>query len=277
MENKSTRSIVEKYGFRFTKSLGQNFLTDLRVVDDIIAGAEITKDDSVIEIGPGVGTLTRKLLEHAGKVTAIELDEELIPILTEELKEFDNFTLIHGDAVKLDLKAIAEGKRVKFVANLPYYVTTPIIAGILSSGMDFDSLTIMVQKEVAERMAAVPGTKDYGSLTILVRYYCDIKVVRNVPPSAFIPRPKIDSTVIRLNKLEKPRAEVEDEKLFFNIVRHSFNMRRKTLVNGLKSMGLSRETIDEAMAECGIDSKLRGETLSVEKFAELSNAIGKRR
>lgn len=179
--------------------------------------------------------------------------------------------------MKLDLKAIAEGKRVKFVANLPYYVTTPIIAGILSSGMDFDSLTIMVQKEVAERMAAVPGTKDYGSLTILVRYYCDIKVVRNVPPSAFIPRPKIDSTVIRLNKLEKPRAEVEDEKLFFNIVRHSFNMRRKTLVNGLKSMGLSRETIDEAMAECGIDSKLRGETLSVEKFAELSNAIGKRR
>lgn len=277
MENRSTRSIVEKYGFRFTKSLGQNFLTDLRVVDDIIAGAEITKDDSVIEIGPGVGTLTRKLLEHAGKVTAIELDEELIPILTEELKEYDNFTLIHGDAVKLDLKEIAEGKRVKFVANLPYYVTTPIIAGILSSGMDFDSLTIMVQKEVAERMAAVPGTKDYGSLTILVRYYCDIKVVRNVPPSAFIPRPKIDSTVIRLNKLEKPRAEVEDEKLFFNIVRHSFNMRRKTLVNGLKSMGLSRETIDEAMAECGIDSKVRGETLSVEEFAELSNSIGKRR
>lgn len=277
MENRSTRSIVEKYGFRFTKSLGQNFLTDLRVVDDIIAGAEITKDDSVIEIGPGVGTLTRKLLEHAGKVTAIELDEELIPILSEELKEYDNFTLIHGDAVKLDLKEIAEGKKVKFVANLPYYVTTPIIAGILSSGMDFDSLTIMVQKEVAERMAAVPGTKDYGSLTILVRYYCDIKVVRNVPPSAFIPRPKIDSTVIRLNKLEKPRAEVEDEKLFFNIVRHSFNMRRKTLVNGLKSMGLSRETIDEAMAECGIDSKVRGETLSVEKFAELSNSIGKRR
>jgi len=205
MENRSTRSIVEKYGFRFTKSLGQNFLTDLRVVDDIIAGAEITRDDSVIEIGPGVGTLTRKLLEHAGKVTAIELDEELIPILTEELKEYDNFTLIHGDAVKLDLKEIAEGKRVKFVANLPYYVTTPIIAGILSSGMDFDSLTIMVQKEVAERMAAVPGTKDYGSLTILVRYYCDIKVVRNVPPSAFIPRPKIDSTVIRLNKLEKAK------------------------------------------------------------------------
>jgi 16S rRNA (adenine1518-N6/adenine1519-N6)-dimethyltransferase len=277
MENRSTRSIVEKYGFRFTKSLGQNFLTDLRVVDDIIAGAEITKDDSVIEIGPGVGTLTRQLLEHAGKVTAIELDEELIPILTEELKAYDNFTLIHGDAVKLDLKAIADGVRVKFVANLPYYVTTPIIAGILSSGMDFDSLTIMVQKEVAERMAAIPGTKDYGSLTILVRYYCDIKVVRNVPPSAFIPRPKIDSTVIRLNKLDKPRAEVEDEKLFFNIVRHSFNMRRKTLVNGLKSMGLSRETIDEAMAECGIDSKVRGETLSVEKFAELSNAIGKRR
>ena len=277
MENRSTRSIVEKYGFRFTKSLGQNFLTDLRVVDDIIAGAEITKDDSVIEIGPGVGTLTRQLLEHAGKVTAIELDEELIPILTEELKEYDNFTLVHGDAVKLDLKAIADGARVKFVANLPYYVTTPIIAGILYSGMDFDSLTIMVQKEVAERMAAVPGTKDYGSLTILVRYYCDIKVVRNVPPSAFIPRPKIDSTVIRLIKLDKPRAEVEDEKLFFNIVRHSFNMRRKTLVNGLKSMGLSRETIDEAMAECGIDSKVRGETLSVEKFASLSNAIGKRR
>lgn len=277
MENKSTRSIVEKYGFRFTKSLGQNFLTDLRVVDDIIAGAEITKEDSVIEIGPGVGTLTRKLLEHAGKVTAIELDEELIPILTEELKEFDNLTLVHGDAVKLDLKAIADGNRVKFVANLPYYVTTPIIAGILNSGMDFESLTIMVQKEVAERMAAVPGTKDYGSLTILVRYYCDTKVVRNVPPSAFIPRPKIDSTVIRLIKLDKARAEVDDEKLFFNIVRHSFNMRRKTLVNGLKSMGLSKETIDEAMAECGIGSNVRGETLSVEEFARLSNAIGKRR
>lgn len=277
MENKSTRSIVEKYGFRFTKSLGQNFLTDLRVVDDIIAGAEITKADSVIEIGPGVGTLTRKLLEHAGKVTAIELDEDLIPILTEELKEFDNLTLVHGDAVKLDLKAIADGERVKFVANLPYYVTTPIIAGILNSGMDFESLTIMVQKEVAERMAAVPGTKDYGSLTILVRYYCDTKVVKNVPPSAFIPRPKIDSTVIRLIKLDKPRAEVDDEKLFFNIVRHSFNMRRKTLVNGLKSMGLTKETIDESMAECGIGSNVRGETLSVEEFARLSNAIGKRR
>ncbi|MFH5836583.1 16S rRNA (adenine(1518)-N(6)/adenine(1519)-N(6))-dimethyltransferase RsmA [Proteiniclasticum sp. C24MP] len=271
--NNSTKQIVEKYGFRFTKSLGQNFLVDMNIVKDIIKGAEITKEDHVIEIGPGVGTLTRGLLEAAGKVTAIELDEKLIPILKEELKEYEHFVLLHEDATKVDLSELAEGDSIKLVANLPYYVTTPIITKILNDKTDFQSLTIMIQKEVAERMNAGPGTKDYGALSVLVQYYCDSKIIRTVPPESFIPRPKVDSTVIRLTKLSEPRAKVKDEALFFKLVRQVFNMRRKTLSNNLKAMGYSREFIEEALEKADIDLKARGETLTVERFARLANII----
>ena len=272
----NTRELVEKYQFRFTKSLGQNFLVDQNIVRDIVKGAEVSKEDYVIEIGPGVGTLTRELLKEAASVTAIELDDKLLPILKEELKEYENFHLIHGDATKVQLDAVYPGKEIKLVANLPYYVTTPIITKILNDKVAFSSLTIMIQKEVAERMDAVPGTKDYGSLSVLVQYYCDTKIVRNVPPESFMPRPKVDSTVIRLTKLEKPRAHVEDEALFFKIVRMVFTMRRKTLSNNLKSLGYTREFIEEVLEAAGIDLKARGETLSVEKFAELSNVIKER-
>lgn len=276
MENNNTRNIVDKYGFRFNKGLGQNFLIDNTVVADIVKGSEITRDDFVIEIGPGVGTLTRHLLEAAGSVTAIELDDALLPILREELKGYDNLTLIHGDAVKIDFSEIIGDRKVKFVANLPYYVTTPIIARILNDQIPFETLTIMIQKEVAERINAEPGTKDYGAITLLVQYYCDTEILRSVPPSAFIPRPKVDSTVIRLLKLPEPRAKVNDEKLFFRIIRQSFNMRRKTLFNALRGLGYSKELIEEVFGEVGIDMKARGETLSVKKFADLSNAIGER-
>ena len=272
----NTRELVEKYQFRFTKSLGQNFLVDQNIVRDIVKGAEVSKEDYVIEIGPGVGTLTKELLKEAASVTAIELDDKLLPILKEELKEYENFHLIHGDATKVQLDAVYPGKEIKLVANLPYYVTTPIITKILNDKVAFSSLTIMIQKEVAERMDAVPGTKDYGSLSVLVQYYCDTKIVRSVPPESFIPRPKVDSTVIRLTKLEKPRAHVEDEALFFKIVRMVFTMRRKTLSNNLKSLGYTREFIEEVLEAAGIDLKARGETLSVEKFAELSNVIKER-
>ncbi|MBP9920875.1 16S rRNA (adenine(1518)-N(6)/adenine(1519)-N(6))-dimethyltransferase RsmA [Proteiniclasticum ruminis] len=272
----NTRELVEKYQFRFTKSLGQNFLVDQNIVRDIVKGAEVSKEDYVIEIGPGVGTLTKELLKEAASVTAIELDDKLLPILKEELKEYENFHLIHGDATKVQLDAVYPGKEIKLVANLPYYVTTPIITKILNDKVAFSSLTIMIQKEVAERMDAVPGTKDYGSLSVLVQYYCDTKIVRSVPPESFMPRPKVDSTVIRLTKLEKPRAHVEDEALFFKIVRMVFTMRRKTLSNNLKSLGYTREFIEEVLEAAGIDLKARGETLSVEKFAELSNVIKER-
>lgn len=269
-----TAELVKKYNFKFSKSLGQNFLVDDSVPRDIVLGAEVNEEDLVIEIGPGVGTLTVQLLKKAKKVVAIELDNDLIPILTQELGENPNFTLIHNDVLKVDFnEIIGEEKSVKLVANLPYYVTTPIIVKLLKDGYNFKSLTIMIQKEVAERMNAEPGNKDYGALSLLVQYYCNTSIVRKVPPTCFIPRPKVDSIVIRLDKLDKPRVQVQNEKLFFDIIRNSFNMRRKTLWNGVKNIGPAKEKLEEAFVKANVDPKRRGETLSIEEFAALANCI----
>ena len=274
MENLTTKEIVKKYGFKFTKSLGQNFLIDDSVLEDIVYGAEVCKEDFVIEIGPGVGTLTKELLKKAKSVCAIELDSDLVPILQEELKGFDNFKLVHKDALKVDFNdIIGEEKSVKVVANLPYYVTTPIITKLLNEGYNFKSITIMIQKEVAERMAAKPKCKDYGALTLLVQYHCDVDIVRKVAPSSFIPQPKVDSIVIRMNKLPEKRVNPRDEKLFFKVIRESFNMRRKTLWNALKNLKVESEKMEKAFGNAGIDPMRRGETLSIEEFCNLSNEI----
>lgn len=271
-----TKELVQKYNFRFSKSLGQNFLIDDSVPRDIVNGADVCEDDLVIEIGPGVGTLTVQLLKRAKRVVAIELDSSLIPILTAELGDNTKFQLIHNDALKVDFnEIIGDEKSVKLVANLPYYVTTPIIVNLLKGGYNFKSLTIMIQKEVAERMNAEPNCKDYGALSILVQYYCNTKIVRKVPPSCFIPRPKVDSIVIRLERLEEPSVKVKNEKLFFEIVRHAFNMRRKTLWNATKNVKLPKELMEKAYEEAGIDPKRRGETLSLAEFGALSDAIDK--
>ena len=269
-----TAELVKKYNFKFSKSLGQNFLIDDSVPRDIVEGAEVNEEDLVIEIGPGVGTLTAKLLNKAKRVVAIELDNDLIPILNKEIGDNPKFSLIHNDALKVDFnEVIGEEKSVKLVANLPYYVTTPIIVKLLKEKYNFKSLTIMIQKEVAERMNAEPGNKDYGALSLLVQYYCNTKIIRKVPPQCFIPRPKVDSIVIKLDKLENPRVNVENEKLFFDIIRNSFNMRRKTLWNGVKNIGLSKEKLEAAFEEANVDPKRRGETLTIEEFALLSDKI----
>ena len=274
IKNIKTAELVKKYNFKFSKSLGQNFLIDDSVPRDIVSGAEVCKDDLVIEIGPGIGTLTAQLLNTAKRVVAIELDNDLIPILSQELGDNQNFTLIHNDALKVDFnEIIGDEQSVKLVANLPYYVTTPIIVKLLKEKYNFKSLTIMIQKEVAERMAAEPGNKDYGALSLLVQYYCNTEIVRKVPPACFIPRPKVDSIVIRLEKLDNPRVEVQNEKLFFDIIRNAFNMRRKTLWNGVKNIGLPKEKLEEAFSEANVDPKRRGETLSIEEFAALADAI----
>ncbi|WP_315110219.1 16S rRNA (adenine(1518)-N(6)/adenine(1519)-N(6))-dimethyltransferase RsmA [Clostridium intestinale] len=269
-----TQELVKKYNFRFSKSLGQNFLIDDSVLEDIVEGAEVSEEDLVIEIGPGVGTLTRELIKKAKRVVAIELDSNLIPILTEELRDEEKFSLIHNDALKVNFDEIMAGeKSVKLVANLPYYVTTPIIAKLLNEGYKFKSLTIMIQKEVAERMNSEPNCKEYGSISVLVQYFCTTKIIRKVAPSSFMPRPKVDSIVIRLDRLEQPRVELKDEKLFFDIVRNSFNMRRKTLWNALKSFGLDKESMEGVFKDAGIDQKRRGETLSIEEFGALANSL----
>lgn len=269
-----TQELVKKYNFKFSKSLGQNFLIDDSVLEDIVNGADVGTEDLVIEIGPGVGTLTAQILKRAKRVVSIELDSDLIPILQAELGENQNFQLVHKDALKVDFnEIIGDEKSVKLVANLPYYVTTPIIAKLLNEGYDFKSLTIMIQKEVAERINAEPNCKEYGALSILVQYYCNTSIVRKVPPSCFIPRPKVESTVIKLEKLSKPAVEVKDKKLFFDIVRNAFNMRRKTLWNGVKSIGLNKELLEKAFQDANIDPKRRGETLSIEEFGNLSNSI----
>ena len=269
-----TKEIMAKYNFKCTKALGQNFLTDDTVLNDIVSGAEVCDEDLVIEIGPGVGTLTSRLLNKAKRVVAIELDNSLIPILMEELGDDPNFQLIHNDALKVNFdEIIGDEKSVKLVANLPYYVTTPIIAGLLKGGCNFKSLTIMIQKEVAERINAEPGCKDYGALTFLVQYYCNTSIIRNVPASCFVPAPKVDSIVIKLDKLPETRVKPDNEKLFFDMIRNSFNMRRKTLWNSTKALGLDKEIHEKAYEEAGIDPKRRGETLTMEEFCELSNRM----
>lgn len=274
IKNYSTQELVKKYNFKFSKSLGQNFLIDESVLTHIVEGAEVNNEDLVIEIGPGVGSLTAKLLCKAKRVVSIELDNDLIPILETELGQEPNFTLIHNDALKVDFnEIIGEEKSVKLVANLPYYVTTPIIARLLKEDYKFKSLTIMIQKEVAERIDAEPNCKEYGALSLMVQYYCNTKIIRRVPPSCFIPRPKVDSIVIRLDKLSQPRVNVKDEKLMFDIIRNSFNMRRKTLWNGVKFLGLPKESLENAFEKAGIDPKRRGETLSLQEFAKLSDAV----
>lgn len=269
-----TQDLVKKYNFKFSKSLGQNFLIDDSVLTDIVDGAEVNKDDLIIEIGPGVGSLTAQLIGKAKKVVSIELDNDLIPILQEELGQYENFTLIHKDALKVDFnEIISDEKSVKLVANLPYYVTTPIIVKLLKDNYNFKSLTIMIQKEVAERINAEPNCKEYGALSLLVQYYCDTKIVRKVSPGSFIPRPKVDSIVIRLDRLSEKRVEVKDEKLMFEIIRNAFNMRRKTMWNAVKFLGMKKEEIEKAFELSGIDQKRRGETLSLHEFALLSDNI----
>jgi len=269
-----TKQIVSKYGFKFTKSLGQNFLTDESVLTDIVSGAAVDDNDMVIEIGPGIGTLTRVLLEKAKVVNAVELDSKLIHILEQELKEYSNLNLIHNDALKLDYdELIGEEKSVKIVANLPYYITTPIISHLLTGGYKFKSLTVMIQKEVAERIAAKEDCKQYGALSLLVQYYCDVEVIRKVPPTSFIPQPKVDSLVIRMDRLDTPKVKPKSIELFFMIIRQSFNMRRKTLWNSLKGLKLSPESMTEAFEAAGIDPIRRGETLSIFEFSKLSDCI----
>jgi 16S rRNA (adenine1518-N6/adenine1519-N6)-dimethyltransferase len=269
-----TQELVKKYNFKFSKSLGQNFLVDDSVLNDIVNGAEVSEEDFVIEIGPGVGTLTAQLLMKAKRVTAIELDNDLIPILQEELGSNENFSLIHKDALKVDFnELIGDEKSVKLVANLPYYVTTPIILKLLKDGYNFKSLTIMIQKEVAERMNAEPDCKEYGALSVLVQYYGNTSIIRKVPPTCFIPRPKVESIVIKLDRLEEPRVKAKDTSFMFELVRAGFNMRRKTLWNAAKTLKVDKVKLEEAFEKSGIDPKRRAETLTLEEFAILSDCI----
>ena len=280
---KYTIEVLQKYNFAFQKRFGQNFLIDTHVLDKIIDSAQITKDDFVLEIGPGIGTMTQYLCERAREVVAVEIDKNLIPILSDTLKNYSNVTVINEDILKLDICKLAEeknqGKPIKVVANLPYYITTPIIMGLFESHVPLDSITIMVQKEVAERMQEGPGSKEYGALSLAVQYYAKPEIVANVPPNCFMPRPNVGSAVIRLTRHEKPPVEVEDEKLMFRIIRASFNQRRKTLANGLNNspeIHLPKEVIQESIVSLGVPENIRGEALSLEQFAELSNEIGQR-
>lgn len=269
-----TQELVKKYNFKFSKSLGQNFLVDDSVLNDIVDGAEVNDEDFVIEIGPGVGTLTAELLKKAKKVTSIELDNDLILILKQELGEYENFELIHKDALKVDFnELIGTEKSVKLVANLPYYVTTPIIVKLLKEGYNFKSLTIMIQKEVAERINSDPDCKEYGALSVLVQYYCNTSIIRKVQPACFIPRPKVESIVIRLDKLNEPRVKTKDINFMFELVRAGFNMRRKTLWNAAKTLKVNRDKLEEAFEKSGIDPKRRAETLALEEFAKLADCI----
>ena len=280
---KYTIEVLQKYNFAFQKRFGQNFLIDTHVLDKIIDSAQITKDDFVLEIGPGIGTMTQYLAEAAREVAAVEIDKTLLPILDDTLKDWDNVTVINNDILKVDIRQLAleknQGRPIKVVANLPYYITTPIIMGLFESHVPIDSITVMVQKEVADRMQSGPGTKDYGALSLAVQYYAEPYVVANVPPNCFMPRPKVGSAVIRLTKYKDAPIKVTNEKLLFQLIRASFNQRRKTMTNsvcGCAELGITKEKLIEALEECNLSPTVRGEALTLEQFAKLSNILNAR-
>lgn len=279
---KKTKEIVQKYEFKFSKSLGQNFLIDQNILDNIVDGANVSEGDCVIEVGPGIGSLTQNIAERADSVLAIEIDKTLIPILKETLEAYPNVEVINEDVLKLDLHKLIEekfpGRNVKVIANLPYYVTTPIIMKFLEEKVPVKSLTIMIQKEVADRMQAGPGTKDYGALSIAVQYYSNPKILLKVPPSVFIPQPKVESTVIRLDILDTPKVHVEREDLFFSLVKDAFGKRRKTLLNALSTgdLKLEKGLLKEVLAFSNIDENRRGETLTIEEYGVLANNLAKK-
>lgn len=274
-----TIETIKKYDFAFQKKFGQNFLIDEHVLDKIIAAAGVTKEDMVLEIGPGFGTMTQYLAEAAKEVIAVEIDKTLIPILQETLKDYDNVTLINEDILKVDIGALAEernaGKPIKVVANLPYYITTPIIMGLFESHVPLENVTVMVQKEVAQRMQAGPGTKDYGALSLAVQFYAQPYIAANVPPNCFIPRPNVGSAVIRLTKWEKPLVQVKDEAFLFSLIRASFNQRRKTLQNSLVNggIGVTKEQVAAALEQMELPPAVRGEALTLLQFARLSDLL----
>lgn len=280
---KHTIEVLKKYDFVFQKRFGQNFLIDAHVLDKIIAASEISKDDFVLEIGPGIGTMTQYLAEAAREVCAVEIDGSLLPILEDTLSGFPNVQVIHEDILKLDLQRLVEeknnGRKIKVVANLPYYITTPIIMGLFENHVPMESITIMVQKEVADRMKTGPGSKDYGALSLAVQYYASPRVIANVPHNCFMPRPKVGSAVIQLQKYDKPPVEIADEKLLFKIIRASFNQRRKTLANGLNNsseLKFSKDEVQSAIDACGFPVGVRGEALDLSGFARLTNELYKR-
>lgn len=276
-----TKELLKEFNFRMTKSLGQNFLIDQTILDKIISGAELTKEDYVLEIGPGMGSMTQKLCESAAKVVAVEIDKNLLPVLAVTLHGYDNVTVINHDILKVDLKKVFEehfgDRKVKVVANLPYYITTPIIMRLLEEKLNLASITIMVQKEVGDRIKAAPGGKEYGALSVAVQYYSSPKQVLLVPPHSFIPQPEVDSIVLKLDVLSQPAVAVEDEKLFFRVVKASFGQRRKTLLNALSAgnLGLSKEQLRQVLMNAGVDENRRGETLSLQEFANIADGIKK--
>lgn len=275
-----TKAVLNRYPFVFQKKFGQNFLIDPHVLDKIINAAEITKEDCVIEIGPGIGSVTQALIANAGKVISIEIDDQLIPILTEQFGECENFRLIHKDVLKVDLHKLIEeespNRRIKVVANLPYYITTPIVMMLLEHNLPIESITVMVQKEVADRMASGPGSKQYGAITVAMKYYCDTYLVANVPQNCFMPRPNVDSAVIKLTIHKEPIVDIKDEAQLLKIIKAAFSQRRKTLLNTLASngnLGMSKDDIKNILDESGIGASTRGETLPLEEYAGLSNFI----
>lgn len=279
---KKTIEIIQKYQFAFQKKFGQNFLIDTHVLDKIISAAGVSKEDCVLEIGPGIGTMTQYLAEHAREVVAVEIDTNLLPILEETLKDYDNITVINADILKVDIGRIVEEhngvKPVKVVANLPYYITTPIIMGLFEGNVPIDNITVMVQKEVADRMQVGPGSKDYGALSLAVQYYAEPYIVANVPPNCFIPRPNVGSAVIRLTKHKEPPVTADDPALMFKLIRASFNQRRKTLQNGLfnsPEINFTKEQIADGIEDLGAPAAVRGEALKLEQFARLSNYLGR--
>ena len=275
---KKTIEVIQKYQFAFQKRFGQNFLIYAHVLEKIVSAAGITKDDCVLEIGPGIGTMTQYLAESAGQVIAVEIDTNLLPILADTLKDYSNVKVINQDILKVDINELVKeynnGRPIKVVANLPYYITTPIIMGLFESNVPIDNITVMVQKEVADRMQVGPGSKDYGALSLAVQYYASPYIVANVPPNCFIPRPNVGSAVIRLTRYQEPPVQVKDPKLMFKLIRASVNQRRKTLQNGLNNspeISFSKEEITKAIESLGVSPSVRGEALSLEQFAQLAN------